>query len=387
MKAPGSQKTLEKLKLFEAILDRTQDGLLVFNARFEVIYANAVVARMVRQDPSDLRRMDLSHFIPTDQRKNHEKLVDRFSASSQTQQNLLEWRHIQCCRSDGSLFPAQIIIHKYSVLGQKIYIVSLKDMSELRQSEHEKQQVELSFFQAEQLGHCYAQTLDLKFAGAIETISDKINNSVSVTDQENIKSALEGIKTYALQAIEFSHNSSDLSLKQAKALRIPLNGASFFDRLEAICALQAHFAQTKGVKFVWTIHDELRRFHFENMPIIEQIVYNILDDALGNASAGLIKFNLSKLLKDDDGQLYFNFLCSSSRFGVKQNVMNEALLSQSAAPSTAVQNLYKEGMCLRLCKHLIEQDGGYFQVVSHPVEGTRVSGKIIPLSSTSQIAV
>ena len=147
---PDTQQLTKKVKLFEAIVNRSQDGIVVFNNLFEVMFANQTAGQILGLEPAKLRGKALSDFIPKSVRSKHEKLASLFSYSEQSRQELYDWRGIECCRADGSQFPAKITVDKFIISGAQIFIVSLVDMTDVRAVAREKWQAEINHFHVEQ---------------------------------------------------------------------------------------------------------------------------------------------------------------------------------------------------------------------------------------------
>lgn len=360
----------EKLKLFEAIVDHSQEGTVVFNDQFEAIFANKTFGEMVLMDPKDIRGLELSKFIPQTKRLNHEKLVRSFKNSDKERQNLFEWRSIQCNRSDDTLFPARIIINKSFILNNLIFIVSLQDMTQVHSFEEQKIEAELAQFQAEQQRRFIAKTLQVKLENAFQTLGTQAMKIKDVLERKQIQSSISEIRNKVDTAFKISHPSVSLKKQNSHV------GRSLFGIIEGIRFILEPLAKEKAISLSWDIPDIARNCVLRDHQTIGEILYNVIDDAIGNASAGKIKFEIMQMHEDTDNHMLIDIVCSSSRFGVEQKIINMVLNAASLSDVSEGVGLKYDGMCLRMAKYLTEKINGHFRVASHPIEGTEIFIKL-----------
>ena len=374
---PFDQKQFQnKVKLFEAIIQHSQDGIIVFNDKFEAIFANEAFGEMVEMDPLDVRGVSLSSFIPEGKRINHEKLVVNFSHSKNEQQRLDEWRAIQCCRSDGTLFPARIIINKYHISNRVIFIVSLRDMTQVLHFEQETSKAEFAQFQAEQRKRCLVRVLRLNLEKTIKDISNEAQKITIQSEDEQTQTVIKTIRDKSHKASSIIQKAIVLVSKRANDYDRSSVDHTLFGSVERIRMIMDECAREKNLTLTWDIPTIVKNYQPQNAQIIEQIIYNILDDAISNASAGQIQFAIKQIYEDPQRQVVMDMQCTNSRFGISQTLLNEVLKAPSFSKIPRDTNLKFDGMCLRLAQYLTEQSKGLFHINSHPVEGTQVFVKL-----------
>ncbi len=366
-----TQQLAKKVKLFEAIINRTQDGILVFSHQFEVMFANNTAGDILGLTPAKLRGKSLNDFIPKDARSKHGKLVDLFNASSETKQELYDWRSIKCCKGDGSEFPAKITIDKFSISGSMVFIVSLIDMTDTAKIEQEKGYAEINHFLAEQQKKYSATTLHHNFENSINKIAKTAQTIKENFDIKLIKESMSGIMNYSFIALSLSQRaiyiSESLNSKSLTLIDKSLHGS--FERIQNILE---DAARAKQIKLIWDIPKVTKNFKIKQPQTIEQIFYNIIEDAIENAIGGEITIQMTQRKKEPENDLNIEFQCKNQRFGISQQVMDRVLNAASNHDIPTNNNLKLNGMRLRLAKQLIEQNKGKLRVISHPIEGTVV---------------
>lgn len=367
-----THQLITKVKLFEAIVNKTQDGMIVFNQQFEVMFANGTAGKILGATPAQLRGLPLSKFIPQDLHSKHDKLVSLFNASDDSRQEHDDWRGIECCRCDGVQFPAKISIDKFPVSDSHLYIVSLHDMTDRRQAEIEKSQSELKHFNEDQLKKYKTSSLQGSFENAITAIAKNAQLVKDNYDIKFVKDTMTGILNSAFTALSLNQQAKYMSSADSNAKDLSLVDQSLFGSLERIKSTVSGNQDKKHIKVSWEIPASARKFKIKDSLKVEQIIYNIVEDAIGSAIGGSVTFQLDNVSTDADDAINIEFSSKNARFGVPQQLMDRVLTSSSNTDVLHQSDLYQNGMCLRLAKHLIEECGGKMRVVSHPFDGTEV---------------
>ncbi len=199
-----AQQLTKKVKLFEAIVNRTHDAVLVFSHQLEVIFANPAANKLMRAKPGTLRGKPLSDFIPEEQRGNHEKQVKLFNIGSEDRLVLDEWRRLDCRRADGTLAAVKISMERLTIGGEQAYVVAIKDMAECLKLEKEKSVAELRHFQAAQQQRWAGDTLQLSLEGAIKKIAKAAQILKDTERSSNVQEAAATIQANAFGALTMS---------------------------------------------------------------------------------------------------------------------------------------------------------------------------------------
>lgn len=367
-----TEKLIKKVKLFEAIVNKTQDGIIVFNHQLEVMFANHAAGVILGDTPTNLRGKPLSQFIPQDVRSKHEKLVSMFSASEQTRQELFDWRDIQCRRCDGSLFPAQITIEKFTMSGALVYIVSLLDKTEIRGIETEKSETELSHLKTVLQKDYFVNTLQMNFEQSITKIAKSAQTIKDNFDTKAIQDAMNGIMNNAFAALTLCQKAQFISETTKDVQKFNLVDQSLYGSFDRIRSSFDAVMQKKHFKIIWDIPQTARKTKLEKCLIFEQILYCITEDTICNAIGGEVIIQLASLQENEDKTASIELLFRNSKFGVPQQVINTVLEASSSSDIPEGTNLHNKGMRLRLAKQLINQCDGTMSIHSHPIEGTEI---------------
>ncbi len=367
-----TQQLKKKVKLFEAIVDVTQDGIIVFNHLFQVVYSNANACQLIGAAPEDLRGKHLSTFIPKDSHRQHEKLVTMFSESEDERQELDDRSGIKCCRLNGEEFPAKITVNKYTMTGQQAYIVSLRDMSEMDSAENETKVAELGQFREQQQKKCSAKTLQISMEKAVTQIAKTAQSVKDTCGNRYVEEQMSQILQNSFTAMSVSQKAAFYSDNGHTTDQFNLVDQSLHGALERIKTIIEEEIENKDIALAWDIPGSAKKFKLQDCQRVEQIFYNIVEHATRNIKKGQITFQLDQLMVDENQSLTMNFECRNPQFGIAQQTMNRVLTASSAKAVPEVEELKNGGKCLRLAKLMAEENGGSLRVVTHPINGTHI---------------
>jgi|GEM_PF-6458770 len=378
-----TQQLKKKMKLFEAIVNKTQDGIIVFNHLLEVVYSNTNAGQLLGAAPEELRGKSLSTFIPKDSRKKHEKLVSMFSESEDVRQNLYNWNVIKCTRVNGEEFPAKITINKYTVSDQTVFIVSLIDMSDINTAEEETNVAELGQFREQQQKKCSAKTLQVSMEKAVTQIAKTAQAVKDTCGNRYVEEQMSQILQNSFTAMSVSQKAAFYSDTGHTIDQFNLVDQSLHGALDRIKTIVDEEIQNKDIALAWDIPNSAKKFKFHDCQRVEQIFYNIVEHATRNIKKGQISFQVDQLMVDESNNLTMNFECRNPQFGIAQHTMNRVLEASSAKTVPEVKELKNGGKCLRLAKLMAEDNGGSLRVVTHPINGTYIYLQLIePLVQT-----
>ncbi len=372
-----TQQLKKKVKLFEAIVNRTQDGIIVFNHLFQVVYCNANAGHLLGGAPEELRGKHLSTFIPKENHRKHEKLVAMFSASEDVRQEMGSNDEIKCCRLNGEQFPAKITINKYTRSGQQAYIVSLRDNSEIDTAEKETKIAELGQFREQQQKKCSAKTLQVSMEKAVTQIAKTAQSVKDTCGNRYVEEQMAQILQNAFTAMSVSQKAAFYSDTGHTTDQYNLVDQSLYGALERIKSIIEEEISGKDIALAWDIPNSAKNFKMQDCQRVEQIFYNIVEHATRNIKRGQVSFQLDQLMMNESNELTMNFECRNPQFGIAQQTMNRVLTAPSSKAVPQVEELKNGGRCLRLAKLMAEENKGSLRVVTHPINGTHIYLQLI----------
>ncbi len=359
------QLVMKRLKLYEAIVSKSQNGVLVFNDQMQVIFSNQTASKILGEQAAGLRGKSISEFIPPDIRAKHEKLVTHFRISKDYQQELPDWRRIECCRANGEAFPASITIEKITVSTSNVYIVFLNDMTDMVEMEKQSCQRELELFQARQQKKYSADTLQLKLQKNITQIAMSARSIKETYDLDPINVAMSNILTFAFSTLSLSQQVIYISGVSENNHKLQLVDNSLKGLLHRLQSTMEHQAAERGNTIELNVPTIAEKLDLQSDLTIEQILLNVIEDLIYNTSDSHIEITIPRIERGNKKQIKIEFQLKTSSYSNPCDLVNQ-LLNDPAKSTLSENNLYKDGLCLKLAKHLTETLGGEMQVSSNP---------------------
>ena len=140
---PGSQEgpdeRLNALAVNQAVLraifDTVTDAILTTNAAQRIVEANPAAARMFGMSAADLIGAPLERLIPARCHAAHRRAVEGFGAGAEPARRMGRTREVLGLRSDGEEFPIEASISHLEVDGERMYTVTLRDVTRRVQSQ------------------------------------------------------------------------------------------------------------------------------------------------------------------------------------------------------------------------------------------------------------
>lgn len=380
-----TQLLIKKVKLFEAIVNKSQNAVIVFNDQLEISFANVAAAELLHQTPAELRGHAVADLFLCENEEERAELVARFRAANANSANTnpaaankeeqKKTQRVNCNRPQAAPLPASITIEEFIISGTRLYIVSLLDMTATDRLERKRSKAEMNHFQAVQQKKYAAETLQTNLQKNITQIAKTAQGIKDTYNLDPISDAMTSIMQYAFSTLSLSQKAIFISEVMKDQAALNLVDRSFYGALERL-RLMVENKTDKRLTLDWTIPAYARKIKLKHDQAVEQILYNLLDDAASYTINGKIGLEINRLEPVDDVHVLMEIAVKNPHHGVSQHLMDAVLAAGSAASLAREHNLHLDGLCLRLAKHQTEQFGGQFRIISHPVEGTEVFIKL-----------
>lgn len=366
------QQITDRLRLYEAIIDKSQNAVLVFNDKFEVIFANIAAGEILTEKTAKLKGRHLSSFIPPNSRLKHEKLVTYFRSSEVNRQELLDWRNIVCCRADGSVFPASITIEKIPIYGSNVFIVFLIDMTDIVEVEKGRFQCELNLFHVRQQKKYALTTMQFHLEKLTSQIAQKANSIKEMYDLKPVTEAMENILNCAFSSMSLNQKVVYIAEDYEKKNDFQLVDRSLDGVIIRVRSLMESLAEAKGVTIHWIFPERAKHIFVRDDHAVEQIIYNILDCAINDKETRTVEVELTKVEKSEDQQISLEFSFRKDECSIPKQLVD--LILGDPSNKTLEENItsHQKILCLKLVKSLTDQLNGDMVINSYSESGMEI---------------
>lgn len=124
-----------------AILNSAMDAIITIDDSQRIIMFNPAAEKMFRCLSSEAIGQSIDRFIPERSRSAHRDHIRDFSQSGTTNRAVVPSSAVSGLRTNGEEFPIEASISQVEAGGQKLYTVILRDITDRRRAETEREQL------------------------------------------------------------------------------------------------------------------------------------------------------------------------------------------------------------------------------------------------------
>src|SRR5687768_4274930 len=120
------------------IIGSAMDAIISINERHEIVVFNAAAERIFDCPAAEAIDTSIHRFLPERYRAAHEQHIRSFAETGVTTRSMGALRPLVGLRRDGTEFPIEATISQVEVGGQRLYSVILRDITERKRTELER---------------------------------------------------------------------------------------------------------------------------------------------------------------------------------------------------------------------------------------------------------
>lgn len=265
-------------------------------------------------------------------------------------------------------------------IGQKIHLIKFKNQITgfqviARDITHErefKEQLIIAKSNAEKT----AETKSRFLANMSHEIRTPLNGIIGVVNLLNQTTLSEKQKTY-LSAITSSSNQLmgiindvlDLAKIDADKLELDYTDFNIGDLFQSVVAVFEMKCIEKQINLEWFIDDNIPKFLNGDPVRLNQIIYNLLGNAIKFTERGGILLQV-ELLSVENDEISILIRISDTGIGMDEQALNKVFEAFTQAEDHMSRKFGGTGLGLTIVKKIVEIHGGEISVKSQPDQGT-----------------
>jgi signal transduction histidine kinase len=184
---------------------------------------------------------------------------------------------------------------------------------------------------------------------------------------EEQKKYLRSIQVSGENLLVIINDILDFSKIEAGKLNIDERPYDIKEVLEDIYQLELPIAQSKGVEFKVDLIDEVPKMLIGDSVRVNQIVLNLVSNALKFTEKGIVKVIASKLVEGE--KIWLSIKCTDSGIGISKEKQEEIFSSFTQEKGDTSRKYGGTGLGLTIVKKLSELMGGSVRVESQVGKG------------------
>lgn len=367
--AETSKKLLHRSNAFESLYQHSADGMLFIENNSFVECNNAVVKMFHYDSKTQILNMNLSQLSPEyqpDGNKSSDKLQKMMQAACDNGHHRFQW---VCKCADEEQFWADIILTTISLNTKQLLLMSLRDISRLKQLEegilkqrdaaNHANMAKSEFLS--KMSHELRTPMNaiLGFAQILELDEDEFND----IQRDNIHEILVA-GDHLLKLIS---DVLDLSKIESGKMQISSDEVSLRDILHQCIKLVITQAEEHRIKLIDNISH--KHYHVQADAIrLKQVILNLLSNAVKyNKEHGTITLDCEFIERQENTQ-YMRISVSDTGSGLTKEEISKIFLPFERMNNN--NNIEGVGIGLSITKNLIKLMGGKIGVKSTPDKGS-----------------
>lgn len=365
-----AQKTAEKNAT--DLIQSVPEAIFVLDSNGKILDTNRAAERLMGCNKTQLVNALFSNWLETESLATYERLKQDFIDALSLDVNAMSNMDTLYLKSaDGDLVAAEISLNSIELNGKPLLVQVVRDVT-LQQ----KAQNQLSIAKDE------AEDLAKARSRFVATISHEIRtpmNGVLGMADLLFDTSLTPTQEQYLHAIKQSGDvllniiNEVLDFAKLDEGKVVLNHAKFDlkQAVEETLHLLSPMAEEKGLVLTLRYSDELNQNFIGDVLRIQQLLFNLVGNALKFTEKGQVKIKLSQIKEDDNLPLQTLLIeVEDSGIGIAGEHLNRLFDSFTQADESTSRQFGGTGLGLAICKQLVDLMSGEIGVSSEISQGS-----------------
>jgi PAS domain S-box-containing protein len=341
------------------IVSSAMDAIITVDEGQRIILFNEAAENVFGCAAAEALGRPLDRFIPKSIRGAHSEHIRRFGQTGGTERAPGRLGAINALRADGSEFPIEASISFVEVAGRKFYTVILRDVTERKQAELEREQLA-----QEQVARAAAEAANRSKDEFLAMVSHELRSPLTAilgytrmlrfgpVDKNEINKCTTVIERNAKAQLQIIEDLLDSARIITGKLRIALERVDLVPVLQAALDTVRPAAEAKGVAVIANLAAEPEETVGDSTRL-QQIVWNLLVNAVKFTPEG----GRVELHMEPQGD-HVRISVSDTGKGIEPEFLPFVFDRFRQADPSSARRAGGLGLGLSLVKHLVELHGG-----------------------------
>lgn len=302
----------------------------------------------------------LDRFIPERYREPHRKFIQAFGQTGVSTRAMGQQRELAALRADGTEFPMEAQISQITVGGAKLYTVILRDITDRKRAEMQREQLLAS----EQTARLEAEAASRAKDAFLATISHELRTPLSpilawarmlsqgVLDEEKSKQALQAIERNAKSQAQLIEDLLDVSRIVSGKLRLEVRPVDIVPVIQNAIEVVRPAAEARGIGLQAVLDNNIGTVSGDPERL-QQAVWNLLSNAVKfTPRGGRVQVVLERV------NSHVEIAVSDTGQGIAPEFLPHVFERFQQADNTSTRQHGGLGLGLAIVRHIVELHGG-----------------------------
>ena len=355
----------EQEQFFQQVIDASPNLKFVVNKSGRFLLVNQAMADFYNIEKAAFYQQHYTQIIPSQQEADTLLQTDR-EVIHRRQEIVQE---DSFTRKDGELRWFQTTRKPFVVKGETCVLVVCVDVTERKKDLEE-------LLRAKQAKEQFLANMSHEIRTPINGISGMLNLLSDTPNSEKQRKYINSIREATNYLRVIINDILDLSAIESGKLRFEKIGFKVNHQIQAVLSTFELQAQEKGIRLVEDINPATSRVVLGDPVRLNQILMNLVGNALKFTYSGQINVS-TRLLKEDQKTCEIEFAVADTGIGIAPDKLEQIFDSFKQADSTVTRRFGGTGLGLTISKQLTKMQGGEITVSSEEGKGSTFCFRIL----------
>ena len=356
----------DELRMTRISVDAASDAIYWISPDARIVDANPAACRMLGYSREELLRLSVQDIGPS-----YDILVWRPHFAELREKGSLKFE-AEHRTKDGRIIPVEIVAN-YVMLGtEELNCAFVRDITQRKEYERGLEEAKQAAESANRAKSEFLANMSHDIRTPMNGIIGLAHLALGTELTPRQRDYLKKITTSADGLLRSLNDLLDLSKIEAGKLELEELSFTLHPLLEHLMTLVGVGAVAKGVRLRLTTPPEIPPYLVGDPLRLEQILLNLLGNAVKFTPAGEVELSVALLPEDHTG-LLLEFSVRDTGIGLTQEQMERIFEPFTQADGSTTRNFGGTGLGLSICRRLAALMGGVIRVASSPGEGSTFS--------------
>lgn len=363
------QETKDEKLRHQTIVEMASDGIVTTDSMGVIDSFNSAAEKLFGYSVKEVLGKNLGMLMSHPYRKEHDKYLQRLHDTGNFA-FIGKTREVTGQRKDESIFPLEILVSEIQFESSRLFMVSLRDISERNQYLEELETARNDANEANQAKSAFLATMSHE----IRTPLNGVIGMTEVLQQSGLQDTqadMAGlIRKSAFSLLDIVEDILDLSKIEAGKLEIDPTPTAVAKVTESVCAMLLNLAEKSEVELTLFTDPKIPEYVLADGQRLRQVLTNLINNAIKfSGEQGRVSVR-AELDENSTGQVMIHFKIIDNGIGIDEATQARLFTAFTQADSSTSRRFGGTGLGLAISQHLVELMGGEITVHSVPGQGT-----------------